>query len=258
MTDTGVGRPSRRIRLEDLLQRQDDFGVVLVLILLTIISFAASGGILGQLVSVTLSGGTLLFVLHTSGAHRRTFRFSAIVVTIAVTSAAVALVVGEDVGRTTAGLVGLLLAIVAPLVILRRIVTAPTITVRLVLGALAIYLLLGLAYAYLFPLVATISGGPFFSQTSTPASVDFVYFSYTTLATIGYGDFTAATSLSRMVAVSEGLVGQLFLVSAVALLVGNVGRTIRPTPPSDPRPAAAEASLRQDDDRVADAERQSV
>ena len=44
-----------------------------------------------------------------------------------------------------------------------------------------------------------------------------------------------------MIAVSEGLVGQLFLVSAVALLVGNIGRTIRPAPPADtPSPAAAD------------------
>ena len=106
-------------------REKDDFGVVLLLILLTIISFAAAIGAIGQLVSVALSGGTLLFVLHTAGAHRRAFRFvggrrharrprarpspwSS----------------GEDVGRTTAGLVGLLLAIVAPVVILRRIVTA--------------------------------------------------------------------------------------------------------------------------------------
>jgi hypothetical protein len=89
--------------------------------------------------------------------------------------------------------------------------------------------LVGLAYAYLFPLVATLGRQPFFVQTSQPAAADYVYFSYTTLATIGYGDFTAATGLGRITAVSEGLVGQLYLVSAVALLVGNIGRTLRPT-----------------------------
>ena len=47
-----------------------------------------------------------------------------------------------------------------------------------------------------------------------------------TLTTVGYGDFTASTSVGRMIAVSEALTGQLYLVSAVALLVGNIGRTI--------------------------------
>jgi hypothetical protein len=214
-------------QIREALARPDSFGVVLLLILLTIIVFASALGPVGQLVSVALSGGTLLFVLHTAEAHRRTFRASAIVVVVAVFSAAATLLLGEAVAASTAGIVGLLLAVLAPLVILRRIVLSPTITFHLVLGALSIYLLLGLAYAYLFPLIATLTGEPFFVQTTTPGTADFLYFSYTTLATIGYGDFTAATSVGRMIAVSEGLVGQLYLVSAVALLVGNIGRTLR-------------------------------
>ena len=53
-----------------------------------------------------------------------------------------------------------------------------------------------------------------------------MYFSYVTLTTVGFGDLTASTSAGRMIAVSEALSGQLYLVSAVALLVGNIGRTI--------------------------------
>ncbi len=225
---------TRRQTLRRLLARQDDFGVALALILLTVTVFAAAEGPIGQLVSVALSGGTLLFVLHTSGAHGQTFRAAAVLIGIAILFAAVATYAGSAVPVATAGSVGLLLAVVAPLVILRRIVLSPTITFRLVLGALAIYLLLGLAYAYLFPLVAALTNAPFFVQTSTPDASDYIYFSYTTLATIGYGDFTAATSVGRMAAVSEGLVGQLYLVSAVALLVGNIGRTLRPREPKDP------------------------
>lgn len=90
---------------------------------------------------------------------------------------------------------------------------------------------MGLTFSYLYPLIQFITGEPFFVQTSTPESVDYVYFSYVTLTTVGYGDFTAFTSVGRMIAVSEALAGQLYLVSAVALLVGNIGRTmIRGTP----------------------------
>jgi hypothetical protein len=90
-----------------------------------------------------------------------------------------------------------------------------------------------LAYSYLFPLGAIITGEPYFVQTKSPASIDYAYFSYTTLATVGYGDFTAATGIGRMISISEALVGQLFLVSAVALLVGNIGRTLRPAADAD-------------------------
>ena len=159
MLATPAPGQSRRELARELLARKDDFGVALVLILLTIIVFASATSVWEQLISVALSGGTLLFVLHTAGAHRRTFRVSAGVVFVAILSAAIAALLGDTVATATAGFVGLLLAIVAPIVILRRIVLSPTITVRLVLGALSIYLLLGLAYAYLFPLIATLSGG---------------------------------------------------------------------------------------------------
>ena len=218
---------TRRALAREMLAGGDAFGLVLLLILLTIVLFAAASGAAGQMISVALSGGTLLFVLHTAGAPRRVSRPATIIVTIAVVTTAVALVFGDRLGSSTAGLIGLMLAIVAPLVILRRIVTSPTITFRLVLGALSIYLLLGLAYTYLFALVGTVSGESFFVQTDNPSPSDFIYFSYTTLATIGYGDYTAASSVGRMLAVSEGLVGQLYLVSAVALLVGNIGRQLR-------------------------------
>jgi hypothetical protein len=227
----GSGRTFAQTRSQiagELTVGADSFGIVIVLILLTIIVFAAAAAPVFQLVAVILSGGTLLFVLHTAAAHRRTVRLARIVVVVAIAGTAVAMAAGDVAGETASRGVGLLLAVIAPLVILRRIVVSPTITMRLVLGALSIYLLFGLAYSYLFPLVGTVSGEPFFVQTDSPTPSDFLYFSYTTLATIGYGDFTAAQSLGRMVSVSEGLVGQLYLVSAVAVLVGNVGRQLRP------------------------------
>ncbi len=221
-----VAPTSRRSGVKDRLEDRDDFGVVLLLILATIVTISLGIGPLGQFLAVCLSGFTLLFVLHTSGARRRTFRTALAIVVLAVVGAASGLFIGEKVNTIATGLIGLLLAFAAPVIILRRILASPTITVRLVLGALAIYLLVGLTYAYLYPLIGAVTGQPFFVQTSTPAAIDFIYFSYVTLTTVGYGDFTAFTSAGRMIAVSEALAGQLYLVSAVALLVGNIGRSI--------------------------------
>jgi uncharacterized membrane protein len=217
---------ARRSSLTARLEERDDYGIVLILILATIISVSLGTGTIGQFISVCLSGFTLLFVLHTSGARRRTFRSALFVVCVAVIGAAIGLLSGAEYGLTAAWLIGLMLAFAAPVIILRRILSAPTITVRVVLGALAIYLLIGLTYAYLYPVISAVTDQPFFVQTSTPGAVDYVYFSYVTLTTVGFGDFTAATSVGRMVAVSEALTGQLYLVSAVALLVGNIGRAL--------------------------------
>ncbi len=221
-----IATPTRRRRAVSRLEGRDDFGLVLLLILATIITISLGIGRLGQFISVLLSGFTVLFVLHTSGARRRTFRVVLAIVTVAVAGAFVSLLSGGQEGSTAAGLVGLILAFAAPLIILRRILGARTITVRLVLGALAIYLLVGLTYAYLYPIIGAVTNEPFFVQTTNPGSIDYLYFSYVTLTTVGYGDFTASTSAGRMIAVSEALAGQLYLVSAVALLVGNIGRTI--------------------------------
>ena len=217
---------ARRGRITTRLEEQDDFGIVLLLILATIMVISLGAGAIGQFIGVCLSGFTLLFVLHTSSARRRTFRAALAVVVFAIAGAAVGLLSGGEQASTAAGLIGLLLAFAAPFIILRRILSSSTITVRLVLGALAIYLLVGLTYAYLYPLISALTAQPFFVQTATPGAVDYVYFSYVSLTTVGYGDFTAATSVGRMIAVSEALTGQLYLVSAVALLVGNIGRTI--------------------------------
>ena len=224
MLPEDVAERTRRDLAHEMVTGADAFGVVIVLILLSILASAAAEGAAGQLISVILTGGSLLFILHTAGARGRPFRAATVVVVAALVFTALALLVGDQLGSSTARAVGLLLAFVAPVVILRRIITSPRITIRLVLGALAIYLLLGLAYSYLFPLIASVTGKPFFVQTDSPTASDYLYFSYTTLATIGFGDYTAQQSLGRMISVSEGLVGQLYLVSAVALLVGNVGR----------------------------------
>jgi hypothetical protein len=64
----------------------------------------------------------------------------------------------------------------------------------------------------------------FFAGQSQTTVVDFLYFSYASLTTVGYGDLSPAEDLGRMLAVSEALLGQLYLVTVVALLVGNIGR----------------------------------
>ncbi len=220
--------------MRQLLDRRDDFGVVLVLIVITILSLAILGGSpFGLDFSAALEGITLLIVLHTSGFGHRAMVVAIILAGCAVTG--VILVVSDltpSLAQAASASVGLALVVVAPLVILWRTIRSETITFRLVLGALCIYLLIGLAFNYVFALLTFTSGQPFFAQTVTTTVGDLLYFSYTTLTTVGFGDLTAAESPGRMAAVTEALMGQLYLVSAVAILVSRVGR--RPPPMDQP------------------------
>src|SRR6188508_944813 len=111
----------RRNRVTTRLEERDDYGLVLLLILATIMTVSLGAGAGGQFIGVCLSGFTLLFVLHTSDARRRTFRAAVVVVLVAVVGAAVSLLSGADYGSTAAGMIGLALAFAAPVIILRRI-----------------------------------------------------------------------------------------------------------------------------------------
>ena len=57
-----------------------------------------------------------------------------------------------------------------------------------------------------------------------------MYFSSVTLATLGYGDLTPATSLGRLLSVLETITGSLYLVTAVSLVVTRLGHERQPLP----------------------------
>ena len=221
--------PGRRQRVTAVRSIQDGYGLTLLLTVLTIGCLALAGvGTWGGLLGVVLAGGTLLFALRTSRARPRILRLGEALVAVSIAGATAALLAGQtQVAQGAMGVIGLAIAGIVPFVIIGNIVRSPQITYRLVIGALVVYLLLGLCYAYGFGLIELVSGTPFFVQTATPTTANYLYFSYTTLSTVGYGDFTAAGSLGQMIAISEAIFGQLYLVSIVAILVANVGRSFR-------------------------------
>jgi hypothetical protein len=227
-TETAASGARRSVR-HAIRTLEDGYGLTLLLTILTIFSLAA-GGVrsLGGLVGVVLVGSTLIFALSTSRARPRILRFAQIFVGLAIVASAVALVVGDaGLAGFAMGAIGLVIAAIVPFVIIGNIVRSPTITYRLVIGALVVYLLIGLCYAYVFGILPYITNAPFFVQTASPSTATYLYFSYTTLSTVGYGDFTAAQEATRMLAISEAIFGQLYLVSIVAILVSNVGRSFR-------------------------------
>jgi hypothetical protein len=147
-----------------------------------------------------------------------------IIVAIVVVSGIVAKLVGIDSGRFVAMSFSALLTLGVIIRIFGRVAKAPIINIRVVVNAITVYLMLGLFFAYVFMSLAAASGESFFVQgPGQPTSV-FLYFSYITLATVGYGDFTPAHTIGRFAAVAEGLMGQLYLVTVLALIVSNLGR----------------------------------
>ncbi len=222
----------------------DSYGLLLVLILGSIIASAAvSGTTFGRILSLVLLGGMLLFAMWTSRAGPHLRRIALVLVpTLVVVAAVLGLVSDSDPAHAVASAVDALLVFAALMAVLGRLKTHTTISFQTVLGALSIYLLLGLLFATIFSLTGSASGDPFFAQgASSGTSVNYVYFSYVTISTVGYGDLSAAGNLGKMLAASEALIGQLFLVTVVALFVSNLGKpTRRPRDEASPDGGAEE------------------
>lgn len=171
------------------------------LLLLTLASLAFQLGATdtewARLVTILLQSATLLGALRVSGAHRWLVR--------AATLAAIVLGVVRQARRTR------------------------TITLRTMFGVLCVYLLVGMAFAFAYGIIAAIGNQPFFAQIDGGTQSDFLYFSFATMTTTGYRDLTAAYDLGRSLAITEALVGQIYLVTLVALIVSNIGGGARRT-----------------------------
>jgi voltage-gated potassium channel Kch len=206
------------------------YGLVLVMIILPIaFSLAAPPDEpWARALTVVLFAVAIIVTLAVAHA-KRGMQLSALALLVVVAiSAVVDAIVGSSTSAgVTRGVLGFLIAL-APFALARGVIrhlrAERTVTLDAVYGAIAIYLLIGAFFATIDAAVGQLGSDPFFTQTHDPGFEQYMYFSYVTLATVGYGDFTPATSLARALSVTEALSGQLYLVTIVAVLVSNVGR----------------------------------
>ena len=113
----------------------------------------------------------------------------------------------------------LIAAALVPVVVARRVVEHRTVTVQTLLGAVAAYLQIAVAYAFAFQAIDAVGARPLFGVQVPTTS--YMYASLTAISTLGYGDLVPVTELGRLVAVSEAIVGQVYLVTFVAMLASR-------------------------------------
>jgi hypothetical protein len=175
------------------------------------------------LVVTFIVGVTLTVVMRTSGVARRPRRIVGIVVWATIGGLVVLLVIGwasasgDGVVTFRPSVVWALIAILAPVLVLRRVMMQQVVTGSTLLGAIAVYFLLAIAFDYAFLAIQDVSGTDFFGQHEPTTS--FMYFSLVSLTTVGYGDLAAVGSVGRFLASMEAVVGQILLVTVVARLV---------------------------------------
>jgi Ion channel len=207
----------------------DRYGLLFLLILLSLVLTAANTTWL-KIAAVLVQGGVVLFAFLAARAGRRAWRVAVVLVPLAVILGIAGRFGDSRAAESVAAAMNLVLPAAAIVVLGRRIVMEPFVSSRTIIGLLCVYLLIGMTFAATYITIAVVSDEPFFVQTEHAQPVDFTYFSLVTLATVGYGDFTAANPMPRMLAAIEGLTGQLYLVTVVAVAVSRV-RTRRDRSP---------------------------
>jgi hypothetical protein len=118
-------------------------------------------------------------------------------------------------------------------IIVRRLVERRTVDTQTLLGAIAAYLMVGMGFAFAYQALGAWQAGPFFGSQGEGPFPQYLFFSFTTLTTTGYGNLVPDANPGQTLAVLEMLIGQLFLVTAVARVVSawqpRQGREPSPT-----------------------------
>jgi uncharacterized membrane protein len=242
-------RSRRREAYAERFARGDSYGLLLVLLIALYIVMAATphASLWGHWVISMMLGGVMLLTLHTSHVRSRGLHLGIAIVAIVETVNLFQAIFNERTGFGSSFLM-YLLVLAAPIVILNRILRHDTVSLETILGAICIYVLIAIAFSGLYGWVNEVEPTGFFAQKIQPENIDFLYFSFVTITTVGYGDLTAGTSTGRVLVTFEAMMGQIFLVTLVARLVGMYGSRMVPAragPADDEETGAPESDAEQ-------------
>jgi hypothetical protein len=221
-------RSHRREAYMERFARGDSYGLLLVVLLVLYVMMASLsyGEIWYRFFISLVLAGAMLLTLHTSHVRSRAFRVIVTLVALVEFANFVQALVHRN-GNDGSTFLMFALILAAPIVILNRIIRHDTVTLETILGAICVFVLIGIAFAGIYAAVNDVEPTGFFAQRVMPQSVDFLYFSFVTITTVGYGDLTAGTSTGKVLVTFEALIGQIFLVTLVARLVGMYGLSQR-------------------------------
>jgi len=207
-------------------RRRERYGLLLGAI---VIAFAIQGiaqpGRWEQLFVSILLAITLLLSFWAADVKPWVMRLG-IVVVLGVLLLSIGEAADDSVNGEAAHVANALLVLLAPPAIivgvLRDMSAKHAVTLEAVFGVLCVYILLGMFFAYAYGSVDNLGGHPFFAGGQQATAARCLYFSFTTLTTVGYGDLTARTNLGHTLATSEALLGQIYLITVVSVLVSNL------------------------------------
>jgi Ion channel len=211
----------------------DRFGLLLIVTTLAVITLSlidlrttssSTGSAVGQMLVSIFVGATLLLSLRASGVGHRLRATADILVSIGVVGTILLVILTEfsetglPANSGAPSVAWVILSVVAPVMVVRRLVQHREASGKTLLGAVSAYLLIALAFNFAFLTVDVFGSSPFFgSEEPTTA---FMYYSLVTITTLGFGDLSPVGPFGRLLTTVEAVVGQVYLVTFVGMIVG--------------------------------------
>ena len=179
--------------------------------------------------TLTLLGGSLLASLRAAQSNTNLRIACSLLVALAILLALLQVLFTDNDGELYVRISSLVLVVIAtPVMVhgmIKQVKREKAVTVFTMLGVLCIYLLMALAFGEAFGLIQAANDAPFFRDGQGAEDLsNYLYFSITTITTAGLGDFSPAGDLGRSLTAAEALIGQIYLVTVVAVIVANLGR----------------------------------
>jgi Ion channel len=204
------------------------YGLVLLLVIASVaLQMSLPSSDASRFATTVLQAATLVAAVRVSGVRPQGGRIASLIAVVTVAAAASFWAIRGDFPPGPAAVVNGLLVAFAPVAIVRGLLSdlreRHEVTAATLAGVLAIYLLAGMFFSFIYGLIDAIDPDILFAQMSHSSREDQLYFSFVTLTTVGYGDLSPLGGVPRAFAVAEMLAGQIYLVTVVSLIVTNLG-----------------------------------
>ena len=198
----------------------DSYALLLLLLIIDYVILSVGWtGSWALIVTTGFLGLTAVLAFHTSRVGGAPFKVVVACTGLAMIASIAAAIDNQEWTRGIPFILMSLVVVGCPVAILTRLVRHTRVTAETLLGAICVYIFIGLFFSYLDLAYQLVGGTSFFAQPGHHGPADFIYFSFITMTTVGYGDLSPANGLPRTTSVLEALMGQIFLVVLVSRLV---------------------------------------
>ena len=208
----------RRSVVADL-RTGDSYALVLVLLLATVFcTIVAPDNTWGRVFRDTVLAASVLVTYWTATARRSLFVPRVLVPGLVVAFVVVGAIEGSSTDAVSAAFAAVF-TVGAIVLVVHDLFERGRVDAQTVLGALSLYVLIGILFAALYAFFAATGGSSFFTRGDDGSTGEHLYFTVAAITTTGFGDLAPATRLDRAHASLELVLGQLYLVTVVTVII---------------------------------------